>query len=56
MKNTRFSKEQIVGVLKEAEVGVPVKGLRRRPGRPGISDATVYPWKAKYGNLEVTTR
>jgi putative transposase len=39
-----------VGVLKEAEAGVPVKELCRRIG---ISDATFYHWKAKYGGLKV---
>jgi putative transposase len=47
----KSNKEQIVGVLKEAEAGVPMKDLCRRIG---ISEATFYHWKAKYGGLEVS--
>jgi putative transposase len=51
MKRARFSEEQIIEVLKEAEAGAKVSELCRRHG---ISDATFYKWKAKYGGLEVS--
>lgn len=44
------TEEQIIGVLKEAEAGVKTADLARRHG---ISEATIYNWKAKYGGLEV---
>ncbi len=50
MKRKRFSVEQIVGVLKQAEVGVPVGELIRKVG---ISEQTYYRWKKQYTGLEV---
>jgi putative transposase len=51
MKQGRFNEEQIIGVLKEAEAGAKVSELCRRHG---ISDATFYTWRSKYGGLEVS--
>ncbi len=51
MKKSRFSEEQIVGVLKESEAGVETAKLCRKQG---ISGQTFYRWKAKYGGLEVS--
>src|ERR1700721_1243818 len=50
MKKKRFSVEQIVGVLKQAQVGVPVAEVIRKAG---ISEQTFYRWKARYAGLEV---
>ena len=47
----RFTEEQIIGVLKEAEVGAKVAELCRKYG---ISDATYYNWKAKFGGMTVS--
>jgi putative transposase len=51
MKGSRFSEGQIIGVLKEAEAGAKVSELCRRHG---ISDATFYTWRSKYGGLEIS--
>ena len=51
MRKSRFSEEQIIGVLKEHQAGLPVAEICRRHG---ISDATFYTWRAKYGGPEVS--
>lgn len=51
MRKSRFSEEQIIGILKEHQAGVPVADLCRKHG---ISDATLYTWRSKYGGMEVS--
>jgi putative transposase len=51
MKGSRFSEEQIIGVLREHEAGAKTEEVCRRHG---ISSATFYKWKAKYGGLDVS--
>jgi putative transposase len=51
MKGSRFSEEQIIGVLREQEAGAKTPDVCRRHG---ISVATFYKWKAKYGGLDVS--
>lgn len=51
MKKSRFKESQIITILKEAESGIPVAELCRTHG---MSDATFYNWRAKYGGVDVS--
>ena len=51
MKRSRFTEEQIIAILKEQEAGVPVADLCRKHG---VSNASIYKWKAKYGGMDVS--
>lgn len=51
MKRKRFTEEQIIGVLREHEAGAKTGDLARKHG---ISEATLYNWKAKYGGMDVS--
>jgi putative transposase len=51
MKKSRYSEEQIIAVLKESQAGIPTSELCRKHG---ISDATFYNWRNRYGGMEVS--
>jgi putative transposase len=51
MKRSRFTEEQIIGILREQETGVAVADLCRKHG---LSSPTFYKWKAKYGGMDVS--
>lgn len=51
MKKARFTETQIIGILKEADAGIAVKEICRTYG---ISDATYYNWKSKYGGMSAS--
>ncbi len=51
MKKSRFSEQQIISILKQADAGVKVQDLCRQHG---ISDATYYKWKSKYGGMDAS--
>jgi putative transposase len=51
MKSSRFSEEQIIGILKQAQSGMKIVDLCRMHG---ISDVTFYKWRSKYGGMEVS--
>jgi putative transposase len=51
MKRSRFSEEQIIGILREQEAGAATADVCRKHG---ISSATFYKWKAKFGGLDVS--
>ena len=51
MKRIRFTEEQIIGVLREHDAGAKTADLARKHG---ISEATLYNWKAKYGGMEMS--
>jgi putative transposase len=51
MKRKRFTEEQIIGVLREHDAGAKTGDLARKHG---VSEATLYNWKAKYGGMDVS--
>ena len=51
MRTSKYSEEQIIGFLRQAEAGMPIKELGRKHG---FSDASFYKWRAKYGGMDVS--
>jgi putative transposase len=51
MKGKRYTEEQIIGILKEHEAGMPAQDVIRKHG---IANGTFYRWKSKYGGMEVS--
>ncbi len=51
MKRARFTEEQIIGILREQEAGAKTADLARKHG---VSEATIYNWKAKFGGMDVS--